>query len=317
MVDKNAKNLAIIDLGSNTAILLIFQNSPLFKVIHEEYRSPRLSQGLRHGGPINLDALSRTCDDLKQLNEIISDYQATLVSCAGTAPFRKVDAPKKLIDNIFERTGIRVTILSQMQEAYASYLAALQVPTSAATLPQVGHALVMDIGGGSCELCWGLLDQMSGYHSVAQGCVDLTECYLPEQLNPHGCSTSANMEALRQAFVRQLPKISLQPSTLMYAVAGTPVSVALLEAKIYRHQPHLVDGARLTLQMLDAWQQRLATTSLEEKISHYGIPAGRAGVLLAGIIVLSATMRYFGLSEVIARNSGLRHGLALQCKNAG
>lgn len=307
---------AVIDLGSNTAILLIYHPPPHFKVVQEVFRIPRLAEGLRSGGEIKQEALQRAIAALGDFAKIIAEQSAHLRCCGGTAPFRKMHNAADIIDQIKSATGITVTILSPEQEAKASFIAALNVPATGKTVRFQKNAVVLDIGGGSCELAWGQPSHMQGYNSVAVGCIDLTERYLAAQLEKTATTSAEELAKAQAQIMAHLPQLDLPPSASFYAVAGTPMAIALLEAGIHEYLPSQVDGMSISYTQLLYWRDQLAATPLKDKIERFGIPAGRAEVLLAGAIILAGVMQRYGFKQVIARNAGLRHGLALMQPNA-
>ncbi len=312
-----AKSLAVIDLGSNTAILTIFASTPPLQIIHEEFRIPRLAQGLQTGGSFASAAWERSCDVLNEYQEIARNFHAEIVLCGGTAPFRKVADADRAIQELQQETGIRVRPLTVTEEAQLSYLAVVLIECEGKSL-QATQLLVVDVGGGSTELTYGHADLDDDRHqvnksiSIAMGCVDLTESCLPEQLSEEHGSAAATLKRLSTTFARSLNQHRLPTVDQMVGVAGTPVSLALLQQGIHRYDPARADGVVVSRQELSRWCKRLATTPLHEKVSKYGIPSGRAEVIVAGLLILTEVMQHHNLKQMIVRNVGVRHGLALQ-----
>jgi exopolyphosphatase/guanosine-5'-triphosphate,3'-diphosphate pyrophosphatase len=306
------KHLAVIDLGSNTAILLIMKRQAPLQVVHEEFRIPRLAEGLFPGKDFSPTAVERACEVLREFRQLCEQHDAELVCCGGTAPFRKVHDVVTAIDYFYRHTGVTVTSLNEEQEAYCAYLSAVALPYKNKALPKIAHATVIDIGGGSCEIAWGSGETMQGFHSAPSGCVDCTEQLLPMQLKMQGNSDTAEIAHAEQEIIKRFPKLAVPIGSTFFAVAGTPVTLALLELNVHRYAPELVDGQVVSLASLQQWRQKMGKTPLANKIGDYGIPPGRAEVLLSGLMILETVMRQYHFKDVVVRNAGLRYGLALQ-----
>ena len=63
--------------------------------------------------------------------------------------------------------------------------------------------------------------------------------------------------------------------------------------------------------MLDDWKIVLQKSTYAEKIKS-GIPAGRADVILAGILILQQTLEKFKKKQIMVSTRGVRHGIALE-----
>lgn len=306
------KRVAVVDLGSNTAILLIMENQAPLRVVHEEFRIPRLAEGLKRGGDFMPAALQRAIASLQEFVEIAGEYDAKIVCCGGTAPFRKVRNPQGAIEAIAAATGVRVEILSERDEAWCAYASALQLPMRGQAPRVSGKAAVLDIGGGSCEICCGEATEIRAFSSTPSGCVDVTESCLQSQLREDGLATSAELDAAKEKMHDFFPELPEASGSKFFAVAGTPVTLALLEKEIRQYDPAAVDGTTLSLERVSFWKQQMSQTQLRDKVQRYGIPKGRAELQLSGLIILEACMQHYGFSDVTVRNAGLRYGLALR-----
>ena len=63
--------------------------------------------------------------------------------------------------------------------------------------------------------------------------------------------------------------------------------------------------------MLEDWKLLLQKSNHDQKIKS-GIPAGRADVILAGVLILQQTLEKFKKKQIMVSTRGVRHGIALE-----
>jgi exopolyphosphatase/guanosine-5'-triphosphate,3'-diphosphate pyrophosphatase len=171
---------------------------------------------------------------------------------------------------------------------------------------------VIDVGGGSTELAWttaeGGVEGLSG----PLGCVRYTEAFLPEHPIP-----GEDLHALRER-VRQQAEIypTLTDGTEVTAVAGTATTLAALQLALDPYEPDRVEGYRMGMPSLEHWIASLAALSVPERRRLPGLEAGRADVIVAGLVILSGVLARVGVAEFRVSGLGVRHGVALRLLDA-
>jgi exopolyphosphatase/guanosine-5'-triphosphate,3'-diphosphate pyrophosphatase len=167
----------------------------------------------------------------------------------------------------------------------------------------------VDIGGGSTEFIFGRGTQLLSGESFNIGAVRLTEQFISQQPTSEKEIVSARAHigaVIQKAKALQPEKFSLEQ---IIAVAGTPT--ALAAAELGEFNPERIDGYVLTADKLADWEQRLIRSSVEEKIK-MGIPAGRADVILIGVMILRQTLEIFSVRQLSVSTRGVRYGVALE-----
>ena len=96
------------------------------------------------------------------------------------------------------------------------------------------------------------------------------------------------------------------------AVAGTPTTLAMAQMKT--SDVTNVEGARLTEQDLNSWLIKAKRAKVQDLID-WGIPAGRADVILVGIVTLLLVLKKFNKTALTVSTRGVRHGIALLVYN--
>lgn len=293
--------LAVVDVGSNSLRLLLCEG-----VGPDGARGERDSTviGLRRGaaddGAIAPDALGR-------LDETLAGYAGRV---AAFAPARTVpvatsavrDAPNRgeVAALVEGRLGAPMRLLSGVEEAEVSFAGARLA------LDGDERVVVVDVGGGSTELVSGGPDGPDDAVSLQLGAVRQTERHLhhdpprPEELAALQDEARALVEPALGAVAGPLPVVG---------VAGTATSLAAIDlggydrARVHRH--------RLSLARVDELAARLAAMTTEERRAVPGLDPARAGVIVAGTLILAEAARAAGAAGLMISETDLLDGVAL------
>ena len=166
---------ASIDIGTNSVLLLIAEQTELGLQVHEEVqRLPRLGAMVDSNGVLARQSIDRVLEVLTEYAEIIQTYgDGVLKKTRVTATSAVRDAANKneFLSLIKEIIGFEIQILSGEEEAKYTYLGAISQ-----TKVKSNSILVVDIGGGSTELAMGdssqwlrgiSVDMGKGYRALA------------------------------------------------------------------------------------------------------------------------------------------------------
>lgn len=297
--------VAALDLGSNTFLCLIAEaeKGTIKNIIHDQVEMVRLGQGLSANKRFHPEALERADRALAQFSQIIAEHQPEKILAMATSAARDAENKEDLFA-LGRKHGIPIEIIPGAQEAEITY----QGATSG--LEDLGQDLmVLDIGGGSTEFIFGRGRQLISGKSLDIGCVRLTEKFIQAQPTP-----AEQIKAVQDYVSLELEKInSIIPSDFklkqIVAVAGTPTTLAA--ADIGEFIPSKIDGFVFTKETLEQWLNKLAGASVEEKVT-FGIPRGRADVILIGVIILIRTLEKLGQDQLTVSTRGVRYGVALE-----
>jgi exopolyphosphatase/guanosine-5'-triphosphate,3'-diphosphate pyrophosphatase len=164
------KNLAAIDLGTNSFHLLIVQSEETgrtFRVLDHVKETIRLGSGSTDMKHLSEKAMARAIEALKRFKQIADSYGAQ-VRAIGTSALREALNRSQFITRIKAETGITVEVVSGFEEARLIYLGVLQA------LPLFNRqTLLFDIGGGSTEFLIGLRRRVLYGNSLKLGAMRL------------------------------------------------------------------------------------------------------------------------------------------------
>lgn len=143
-----AKRTAIIDIGSNSARLVIFERSSRFgfRLICEQKSKVRIGEGAYNkAGFLQPIGIKRAFFALNAFTRTIQKYSANSTICVATSALRDAPNAKEFISLIKDKLGIKIKVIDGKQEALYGGIAI-------ANLLPFKDGISIDIGGGSSDL---------------------------------------------------------------------------------------------------------------------------------------------------------------------
>ncbi|MFB1081291.1 Ppx/GppA family phosphatase [Jeotgalibacillus sp. JSM ZJ347] len=164
---------AVIDIGSNTIRLVLYEYDPEkgMKEIENIKTVARLKMYLDDNQMLTEEGAGILEEALLAFNEIIAFHQIKDIRAAATAAVRQAGNSEEIVQRMKEKTGIRIKILTEEEEAFFGYLAVIH------STP-VMSAVTIDIGGGSTEVTYYEHKQLQHSHSFPFGAVSLKNDFM-------------------------------------------------------------------------------------------------------------------------------------------
>jgi exopolyphosphatase / guanosine-5'-triphosphate,3'-diphosphate pyrophosphatase len=298
--------IAIIDIGTNTVLLLIADIDRAGHLVTLEYqqRVPRLGRGVDKRKTLRQDSMQRVINVLLEYRTIIANYRPDVVQVCGTSAVRDAANREEFAGLVKARTGFDLEILSGDDEALWTYRGAVS------GIPALANATVVDIGGGSTELTRGTAHAIITKTSLNIGSVRLTERLLshdpplPDEISRARAAVTSALASLSLSFPRGARKV--------VAVAGTATTLALLAQGRQKFDLQAVSGFVLSRSEVRALVSRLQQLSSSEILRLAEYLEGRNDIITMGAIILEEVMNVLGTEEVIVSERGVRYGIAIR-----
>ncbi|MDO4281383.1 MAG: hypothetical protein Q4C56_07105, partial [Peptococcaceae bacterium] len=141
----------LIDIGSNSVRMAWLEETPHFASLPEErLRYSRFAENETATGRLSEAAVARTIDAVCSLMDEARENDVRIARISATSALREAankDAVKAEMEAALDS---EIRLLAPEEEARYSYEGAIY------GLPSAGRTrVVLDVGGGSTELCWG------------------------------------------------------------------------------------------------------------------------------------------------------------------
>ncbi len=285
--------VAVIDIGTNTTRLLVAEVED-GGVVELERRTTitSLGQGVDASGRLAQEAMDRVAEAIAVYREVIDRLGAERVVALATSAMRDSENGPEFRDFLKQRFGIDARTISGDDEARLTFLGATSERNDE------DETVVIDIGGGSTEYVVGRPGQDPSFNiSTQMGSVRHTERFLHSDPPSH-----EELEELAAAVRHTVPDVSVERGI---AVAGTATSLAAIDGAEEVH------GYRLALATCERLVAMLAALPVEERRHVRGLHPDRAPTIVAGAVILTESIRSFGLGEIEVSARDILHGAAL------
>jgi exopolyphosphatase/guanosine-5'-triphosphate,3'-diphosphate pyrophosphatase len=284
--------VAALDLGTNTTRLLVADvvDGDVAEV-HRETRITRLGEGVDARRLLLPVPIARVRNALTAYRRTLESLGAERALAVATSAVRDAENGEAFLGEIEWSYGFTTRLVSGDEEAQL---------TRRGVQPAAG-TLVLDIGGGSTELI------VDDFHvSLDLGSVRYTERFvLTDPPDPAELRDAA--AAVREALERHAP---VRPRAAV-GVAGTVTTLAALDLGLDRYERERVHGHRLTLDAARVQLARLAALPLEQRRKVPALEPERAPVIVAGGVILTETLAFFGLDAIEVSERDILDGIAL------
>ena len=149
----STKTFAAIDLGSFELTMKIYEFSGKNNIRELDCISQHIDLGTDTyaGGKISYEKMEELCRTLKEFAGIMQAYKVDAYKAYGTSAIRETENTLIIQDQIEQRTGIRVEILSNSEQRFLDYKSIASKGESFRRIIE-GKTAIVDIGGGSIQL---------------------------------------------------------------------------------------------------------------------------------------------------------------------
>lgn len=306
MAEPSPERIVVIDMGSNSFRLVAYSFDSLgrwWRRTDEIHDAVRVGAGLASTGRLDREHAERAVAVMDVYAHFCraSGIEAGRVHAVATSAIRDAQNGAELVSAVASRTGWDVRVLSVEEEAHYGYLAAVNSTT-------LDDGAVLDLGGGSLQLVHVDHRRSRACASWPLGTVRMTEQFLTEKP-----ATAKQRGALSRHVAEQLAQAPwlAQTGGRIVGLGGTVRNLAAAAAHAAGKPSIGVQGAQLERGALEQLIERLAARPASRRAEVPGIKPERAGIILAGAIVVAAVMDAGVFSALEVTHAGLREGIFL------
>lgn len=288
---------AVMDIGTNSTRLLIAdydKTAGQLRPCKRALKITRIGEGMsKTNRVITPVAMERTINALEDFAGMIAVFPVNKVRLVATQAVREAVNQAELAAKIKERLGWTLEVIPGEQEALLSYQGAVQ------GLKTAGFPLVVDIGGGSTEFLLGESGRKMQARSLPLGALRLLE-------HPQ------TDEKIERFLAEQLAGFPFpEPTTALVAVGGTATTLAAVKLELVTYEAEKVQGLTLPLVEIKEIYRRLHGMRPAERLQVAGITPGREDIIIPGMQILLAVLRFFGRTDLTVSDQDLLQGIIL------
>jgi len=294
-----AKRTAVIDIGSNSARLVIFQKTSRygFHLLCQHKSRVRIGEGAyRREGYLQSLPMERAFQTLKSFKTILKDYQVHKTLCVATSALR--DAPNRhtFLHRVREELGIDIRVIDGDKEARFGAIAATNL------LP-IRDAITIDIGGGSSDMTRIVKGQIVESFSLNLGTVRIKELFTKETIDIASAQQYIEKELARlpQSFVAEMA-VGIGGSARAFA-KGVMSKTNYPFDKLHAFTYQINDVHPYLMQIVHAKTPELDDLSIKYV---------RHDTIREGMLIFEAILSRIGVQKVITSGAGVREGVFLR-----
>jgi exopolyphosphatase/guanosine-5'-triphosphate,3'-diphosphate pyrophosphatase len=297
---------AVLDLGSNSFRLVVFESTSTWWRRSDEIREPvRLAAGVEADGSLGPKALLRAADVLDVFAGFLEATEITpdRVRAIGTSAIREATNQKEFVKLAKKQCGIDIDVISREREAWYGYVAAVNSTT-------LTDGTVLDIGGGSLQLT--AVKDRKPMHAASWllGAVRTTAAFLP----PGGPASRTQVRALRDFALEEFSREPWLGSTgdRLVGLGGAVRNLATAALDL-RGEPQVggAQGVVVDRDTLDELIEEMRRRPSADRARLRGIKPSRADIILAGAVVIAAALEASGARALESTEYGLREGVLI------
>jgi exopolyphosphatase / guanosine-5'-triphosphate,3'-diphosphate pyrophosphatase len=297
---------AAIDIGSNSVRLKIARlHAGHFKEVHEDREVTRLGEGVFSSGLLAPEAMSETVRVLRRFHRAIQECGTDAVKVVATAALRDARNSHAFLEWVRSTTGWTIEIISGLEEARLIHLGIISNTRLGAT-----NVLLVDLGGGSCELTLSREGHIRDTVSLPLGAVRLTSEFLK-----HDPPRKRELKQLQSFVTREVGRIQNRIRAArvrtVIATSGTADALAGIASHLARTK-----GRRSTMpvtrEMMRRIVKQITRMTIEQRQKVPGIGLRRAEIICAGAMAYAELLERCHLSAFRYSPLGLRDGILAQ-----
>jgi exopolyphosphatase/guanosine-5'-triphosphate,3'-diphosphate pyrophosphatase len=293
---------AAVDIGSNSVRLKIAAlNRRRLETLFEDREVTRLGESVFRGGLLDPRAMEQTIKVLRRFHRAVQQHGADRVHVVATSALRDARNGNAFLQWVRAATGWQCEVISGLEEGRLIHLGVM-----AGSRIKTSPMLLIDLGGGSCELTISVKEDIEKIVSLPLGAVRLTREFL--QHDPPKKKELKELRAFIAEEIGRVEKAMLKARVkLTVATSGTPAALSdMWAARSHKHTTTVPRAGLLEL------THELSRMSLAQRRTVPGVGTRRAEIIVAGAVVFSELLTRLKLSSFRYLPLGLRDGLLAQ-----
>jgi exopolyphosphatase / guanosine-5'-triphosphate,3'-diphosphate pyrophosphatase len=304
------QTFAAVDIGSNSCRLKIARvQQHRLRVVLEDREVTRLGASVFESGLVSPEAMASTLGALKRFYRATKLEGADQVRVVGTAALREARNAQAFVAWVKSETGWEVEIISGLEEARLIHRGVIN------EMGMHGRCLLVDVGGGSCEITLSERKRLRETVSLPLGAVRLTHEFLED--DPPSVEQIAR---LKQLIARELRKAErrLGPTRVSRVIATSGTAAALAQASQAARKAKLSgrsparNNELVETRFVRRLAEKLARMNTSERSAVPGVGPRRTEIIVAGVQVFAELLERLSLPGFVYSDLGLRDGIMEQ-----
>lgn len=298
------KRIGLIDIGSNTIRLVIFEfdkKTGLDEVLN--IKTPaRLSQYLTNDLTMTqegIEVLTTTLSSFKRVSDKFATYELHPIA---TAAIRQSTNRDDIIKHIEQQLNITMRIIPEESEAFYGYYAITHTTN-------ISDGISVDIGGGSTEVTLFKDKQLKAAHSFPFGVVTLTKKFFSDK--PHNDKHA--IKDMEKFLIKQFSQLDWlnDAQVALVGVGGSARNVARIHQSAHDYPIGGVHNYSMSAKDVEEVFSLIKKSSRDELKDVDGLSGDRIDIILPAVAVFKNLFTKINATQFTFSRKGLREGYVM------
>lgn len=301
------KTFAAIDVGSYEMAMKIFEfqkGENMKEIDHVRHRLD-LGSHTYKDGKIPYENVDELCRILKEFSAIMKTYKVDAYKACGTSAVRETENTAIVLDQIRQRTGILVEVLSNSEQRFLDYKSIASKGEGFKKIIEKGTAVV-DIGGGSIQISLFDNDKLAATQNLRLGVLRLQE-----RLSRLNVKPSKYEELLDEMIMAQLSvfkKLYLKDRDIENIIIVDDHLSPLVQKRLSAAEfSGYVDCASY-----DMFMEYLRANTVDEISRKFDTPRGNIPLLFTSAVIVKRMAKVMDAKFIWAPGVSLCDGIAYE-----
>ena len=303
--------IAAVDIGSLTVRLAVAEvkGPGRFRVLLHQREITGLGREVTATGQLGPADQARTLKALRGFARELAAREVTRGQGVATQAVRQAKNGPEFLQAAAAALSLPVRLLAPEEEArlaLAGVLTALDPK-----FKESGPLMVFDLGGGSTEFTLVRRDREPVFAGLPLGVLSLSRARplgdppLPEKVADLKKELVNN---LRDFYLKHFQGL-IEASLTLVGTAGSVTTLAAMAQEMTQYDPKKVNNYILTRAQVGELADQLASLPEKERALLPGIESAKAGVMVAGALIVQTILEVFGQEHLVAVDAGLLEGV--------
>ena len=296
------KNIAVIDIGSNSMRVLVYEiyENNSFKIIDEEKRMTRLGEFITKSNDLSNQGIQKMLITLEFFKILCEKNNVVEIIVVATEAVRRANNKKEILSLVKEKTNLDIRILSGLEESAYGYL------TIKSTM-DISDAILIDIGGSSMEITLVKNKTISHGISIPLGSIPLTKLFPFD--TPADNDTKSEFKKFIFNEFDMLPWLKDAKDLPLIGIGGTARSIGKIHKKFINYPLDLLHNYTITFDEVKTMYEYIINLDINQKSKLKGLPKERADIFTAPFSALVMLMNYCNCPNLKISQYGIREGV--------
>ncbi len=287
---------AIIDISSSSISLLTADGEKTFDVLLRERENISILHYME-GKNLSERGVEKLVENLNKMKEICKKTGVEKCYVISTASMRNFENFEWVAQELKKRAAIDVNLLDGQEEAYCDLV-------SNARYKALDRAVLVDIGGGSIELCDLTKESLDALTYLDFGPIQLSRKFVGN-IHPSG----EEAKEIRKYVKKQLGKTELPGgSAFATAVLVGATNRAIYDVYCDYYDETDAGGEKcISYDRLKKLCKHLVNSSDRSMLVLKNAPE-RIYTLTTAAVILRAVLKYFGVANIVVSDFGVKEG---------